>query len=326
MMIDIIQSLRDERLRSKAIGLMLLITKKSYIQIKYTLPAHLRHLRGIDEFKDLVGEIDAKKIKYNHKMRFLSSSASNEISISREYIQSAFKLNSMFSSGQAIYGIGSCFAQNMVKAVKLRWPNSNANAYSLSDHVNTPAANLQMLRYCFEEEKRNDLLDNAVNSLQIKSDIDVDKLNSEMLEMRQYIENADVVLCTFGSCLDIRMSIDSGEQSQIFPRFLTGYGLQMPSSSTLAKSGLTLGIDNQAQVLDDLCSAFLYLSSKTKEAARIIATVSPIPIVNSLGLKIKYCDSIHEVDAICKGRLRSSMHEALCKSSSEKFNISLLLK
>ena len=154
-----------------------------------------------------------------------------------------------------------------------------------------------MLRYCFEEEKRNDILDNAVNSLQIKSDIDVDKLNSEMLEVRQYIENADVVLCTFGSCLDIRMSIDSGEQSQIFPRFLTGYGLQMPSSSTLAKSGLTLGIDNQAQVLDDLCSAFLYLSSKTKGFCKN-NSYSFTLIVNSLGLKIKHCDSIHEVDAI----------------------------
>ena len=103
VLIDIIQSLRDERLRSKAIGLMTLITKKSFIQIKYTLPAYLRHLRGIEEFKGLVGEIDTKRIKYNHKMRFLSSSASNEISISREYIQSAFKLNSLFSSGQAIW-------------------------------------------------------------------------------------------------------------------------------------------------------------------------------------------------------------------------------
>ena len=59
VLIDI-QSLRDERLRSKAIGLMTLITKIFFIQIKYTLPAYLRHLRGIDEFKDLVGEIDTK--------------------------------------------------------------------------------------------------------------------------------------------------------------------------------------------------------------------------------------------------------------------------
>ena len=79
-----------------------------------------------------------------------------------------------------------------------------------------------------------------------------------------------------------------------------------------------MSIDNQAQVLDDLCDAFLYLSNKTKDTARIIVTVSPIPIVNSVGLKIEYCDSIHEVDAICKAKLRSSMHEALCKSSSEK--------
>ena len=54
----------------------------------------------------------------------------------------------------------------------------------------------------------------------------MDKLNSEMLEMRQYIENADVVLCTFGSCLDIRMSIDSGDNPRSF-KILTGYGLQM---------------------------------------------------------------------------------------------------
>ena len=103
----------------------------------------------------------------------------------------------------------------MVKAVNLRWPNSRANAYSLSDHVNTPAANLQMLRYCFEEDERGGILDNEAASLEIKSDIDRSKLNSDMLEVKGFIESADVMLCAFGSCLDMRMSIGGGTDGAI---------------------------------------------------------------------------------------------------------------
>ena len=58
----------------------------------------------------------------------------------------------------------------------------------------------------------------------------------------------------------------------------------MSNRYTLAILGLTLSIDRQAQVLDDLHGVFLYLSANTKDGTKIIATVSPIPIMNSVGL------------------------------------------
>ena len=47
-----------------------------------------------------------------------------------------------------------------------------------------------------------------------------------------------------------------------------------------------------------MSNVFSYLEKKTKKDAKIIVTVSPVPVVNSVGLKTTACKSIHEVDAI----------------------------
>ena len=319
-LLDITQSLKDKRLKEEAIKSLTNITKKYYIQIKYTLPKHLVHLRGLDEYKLLLKEIDTKGLKYNPKTRMLSSSASDEIGINKQYIKNSFNLETKISKDNNIYGIGSCFAQNMVIAVKLRNTQSNANAYSLSDHVNTPAANMQMLRYCFEEELRENILKNSACGLEIKNEIDIEKLNNDMLQMKKFIEQADTVLYTCGSCLDIRIGAEEETESNIFPRFLTGYGLQMPNQSSLAKAGLSLTIDTHARVVKDMSNVFSYLEKKTKKDAKIIVTVSPVPVVNSVGLKTTKCTSINEVDAICKAKLRSAINVSLSELSSNNIH------
>ena len=273
------------------------IIAKESIQIKYIIPSFVSN--GSSEFVR-VNELFSKFSERNRKLFNLATLTTDEVELTLDFLGASFRLPKVGRPISSVYGIGSCFAINMVRAIKQRSPISiKSDAFPVADDMNTPLANIRALKLALSDDAEVcSYLDQAESTF-CRHPLDRKGIHSLLSNLRQGLISSDLILFTLDGVVDFFNGLSS------FDRLLTNFGV---TTASLKEYGYRPRLATTSEVMDQISGIVDLFISRTN--ATLVLTVSPVPMINAVGVSTSE-GGIFSLDTIAKSRLRSCLHEVL---------------
>ena len=288
------------------------------IKMLWRLPEYIKTAATSDEIISL-NKILALKKKLKSSLRDkIYPPCSDEIDLTPDLYSQLFGVNSLpqISRQQRICTFGSCFAANIAKY--LRSTGYHAKNLPLSENINSPSSVSVLFNMLATSEDNmstkildwyNYLAHNSSASLsesQIQAYLNKDL--GDIRYSRKLIQNADVVVVTLGNVVEYQ-SQDLVEGSRTLakvPRFLSLFNEDsvvnsFNLSSLMRDAGYSLELMDFRETFDS-CSNLLKAIDRLNPIAKVIVSLSPIPIDNLIGSSVGSSAII--ADCISKSTLR----------------------
>ena len=296
------------------------------IKMLWRLPEYIKSAATNDELISL-NKILALKKKVKSSLRDkIYPPCSDEIDLTPDLYSQIFGVNSLpqISRQDRICTFGSCFAANIAKY--LRSIGYHAKNLPLSENINSPSSVSVLFNILATNEENipTQILDwynhLSKNSSAYFSDKQIQAhLNKDLINIRysrKLIQNADVVVVTLGNIVEYKVK-NLAEGNRIpaqVPRFLSLFNEDSVLNS-FNLSSLMKGAGYSLELMDfqetfDSCSNLLNALKRLNPIAKVIVSLSPIPIDNLIGSSVGSSAII--ADSISKSTLRVSI-DALSK-------------
>ena len=293
------------------------------IKMKWRLPKYIMNILDKDELTLLSQALKSRKrIKGAHSALIFPHCA-DEFDISPNFYASTFGEIDLppFSRDTTITTLGSCFARNISFHLKeLRY---NCENLSITEDMNSPMSNLELVRLCLEQDKY------CENYLQFWNEKffalsdsltrdQIDKSISKDIESLQYarsrLVNSHYIILTFGNVLNFAPIDGVSQSAGIPPRFLRLFQSEAINSRISFNGAMkSLGYELKAFTHEDTlnyCKDLISSLSMLNPSAKIVLTLSPVPVDSVLGLKGIFKSSV-TLDCYSKSTLRSCIQHLI---------------
>jgi hypothetical protein len=296
-MIELASKMVQSDLKLTFISEIEIIVDQAPLTIKYVMPSFIDN-SSID-LEGLNNRFASRRLR-NRKLYNLATQTSDEVELSSMFLEESFLLPKIHSCVGSVYGIGSCFAQNMVRAIQLHSsPNVSADAFPIADDMNTPLANLRALSLALGDENSLDQYFESISYTFNRHRIDFEGVRALLTKLSSGLKQADLILFTLGGIVDFWRDGES------FDRLLTNFGVP---AHTVTSYGFKPKLAKMQAVRSQILSIIDLILNNT--SASLMLTVSPVPMVNALGVSSQL-GGIFSLDTVAKSSLRSSLHEIL---------------
>jgi len=294
------------------------IDDSDFLKFTWTLPNFLKKQLPESSLNRLEVAISERRRK---RPRVLVQSVfphvADEFSLERTFLGEAFDVNKLpaFSSSDAIFTMGSCFARNF--ATYLSAQGVPAKNFGQAEDLNSPGSNHLLLSYC--SMARSNVLEDRLEGeiLNLWQGIDdlslsrlIDQHSSQLRKLREDISNASKLIVTLGNTIDYYRQAD--EREVLVPKFLAmspseDVNVRAGMASRLKKLGTYLRMSDTKETSSYINGIYSSIRSLNADCD-IIFTVSPVPIDSVIGLQGVKLRSV-EVDCVSKSTIRAAFHE-----------------
>jgi len=241
----------------------------------------------------------------------------DEFSLETTFLGEAFDVNKLpvFSSSDAIFTMGSCFARNF--ATYLSAHGVPAKNFGQAEDLNSPGSNHLLLSFC--SMARPDAIEDRLKGeiLNLWQGIDDGSLSklinqhaNQLRKLREDISNASKLIVTLGNTIDYYRQAD--EREILVPKFLAmspseDVNVRAGMASRLKKLGTYLRMSDTKETSSYINGIYSSIRSLNADCD-IIFTVSPVPIDSVIGLQGVKLRAV-EVDCVSKSTIRAAFHE-----------------
>ncbi len=271
-----------------------------------------------------------KRKKRNDRLVEVYPHCSDEFSTTVAFLDAAFgsRRFDFIDPATRIFTMGSCFARNIANYLQHR--GFTISPFIQAEDLNSPFSNAKLLAVCTAAPRlQRAYIEHWVDVLYPK-DAGVDlaavvKMELQRLEaLLAALKASEFLIVTYGNVLDYFLPPTPAEFEvgpAIAPKFLTistneDIALRSHLTGKLKTAGAEFRIGSYAEVSEALDA--LYKAIRTiNPTARLLLTLSPVPIDSAIGIKHSANLSAVEIDCVSKSLLRAALNEFLEKHQAD---------
>lgn len=296
-----------------------------YLGLKLCLPDSVKASLSADERSEIDAVFSALRSRRARRLFPIFPVCTDEVSIRQEFLESVFDGTNvpLFGQDTRVLTMGSCFAVNISKYLSSVGYN-NISGFRRAEEINSVTSNLLMLEVAALSEKEqikffSENLSFFNESKNLKEFIRMEL--KQIRSLKKNISSAEVVVITLGNTIDgyLPQPISAVTRNltipNLVPRFLKAFQSenikhQVKALSVLKERGGTLRTGRLSEVLRAI-NALIDAVFKLNDKAKIVITVSPVPINNTMGLENPNGLGPVEIDCQMKSTLRACLGEIL---------------
>lgn len=301
------------------------------IKMKWRLPRFIVDILDQDELAFLSHGLNSRKRLKRAHSALVFPHCADEFDISPEFYESTFGEIDLhpISPDTTVTTLGSCFARNI--SFHLKRLGYNCENLSLTEDMNSPMSNLELVKLCLEKDEYCDnylhswnekffSLSDSLTRAQIDRSTSKDKV--ALQNARSRLRQSDYIILTFGNVLNFA-PVDSVPQiSDSPPRFLRLFQSEAIDSRISFNGAMkSLGYELKAFSYEETlfsCKELLSSVSRINPSAKILLTLSPVPIDSILGIKGSFKSSV-TFDCYSKSILRACIQNLIESDNNIKY-------
>jgi GSCFA family len=305
-------------------------SKGDWLKLKWCLPRAVAEKLDPADVDLLEKVLDERRSKRNKKFLEVFPHCSDEFSLRADFLGAAFGAVRvpLIDSGTKIITIGSCFARNI--AVFLKSNGFQVKAFQQAEDLNSPFSNAKMLSIAaapavVRERYFYFWLSKLYPQISLSQrDSVMEKEIGRLDSLVDFIREASVVVVTCGNVFDYfyqgpRVEGESGPE--VAPKFFAmASDEDLDSRSALGRqlrgSGSVFRMGTFGESVDALEWQYQAIRA-INPTAKIIITLSPVPIDSAIGVVNPLNYGAIELDCISKSILRAALGQFMASKVAD---------
>ena len=305
--------------------------KGDALKMKWILPAYIKDILDNNELSFLNEAIRSRKKIKRSQSALIFPHCADEFDLCPEFYEAAFGDIDLDPIRQdaLITTLGSCFARNIsFHLAKLGYRCENL---AITEDMNSPMSNLELIRLCLMndndcDEYLEDWNERFFNTSESLTRNEIAKFKAKdkkaVQKARARLRASNHIILTFGNILNFACVAEMAQRTNTPPRFLRLFqsediGFRMNYNGAMKSLGYELKAFSYESTLE-ASKSLIDGISKLNPNAKILLTLSPVPIDNALGIKSNICSSV-TLDCYSKSILRSCIQNLLDTNYNVKY-------
>ena len=301
------------------------------LKMKWILPNFIVNFLEKSELTFLLKALKSKRKLKRNQSSLIFPHCADEFDLSSDFYASAFGDVDVdpINNDAMVTTLGSCFAKNI--SFHLKNLGYQCENLRLTEDMNSPMSNLELVKLCLMPDEYCDNYLESWNEkfFNLSGIVTRDQIDKALVrdkkglrQARKRLRDSDNIILTFGNILNFAPIGNTLSGAENPPRFLRLFqsediGFSLNFNGAMKSLGYELkafSYEDTLRACEDLMASISRLNPK----AKIILTLSPVPIDSILGMKGSHKSSV-TMDCYSKSILRTCIQHLIDTNNHIKY-------